>query len=134
MRFSLHNPYDALLFDGTRLYCFELKTTLSILTYWKEEYENKDKKISFNVKSNQILGLRSASKFNNVVCGFVLNFRGNINQTYFLNINDFDNMIVSLNKKSFNVGDVKNNNGVLITQTLKRTRYKYDVEKLLTEI
>jgi recombination protein U len=135
LRFSLHNPYDTILFDGKKLYCFELKTSLNSLTFWKPEYEYKEKHQSINNKSNQIIGLTNASKFENIIAGFIINFRSDINKTYFVSIDEFNKLINSISKKSFNCADVeKYTSAILIEQQIKKVHYKYDDGKLLKQL
>jgi recombination protein U len=112
------------------LFCLELKTTLSSLTFWKEEYVNKDKNQTFNIKESQIKGLSCANQYKNVIAGFVINFR-KVNRTYFLSINQFNEMTKGLNKKSINETDVQNIGAYQIDQTIKRTRYKFNIEKFI---
>jgi recombination protein U len=111
----------------------ELKTTLGSLSYWKEEFEDKTKKQSFDIKRHQILGLRNASKYKNTICGFIINFR-KVNKTFFLSINQFDEMIKGLNKKSFNLDDTIQAGAILIEQTIKRTHYKYNIDKFINDM
>ena len=116
------------------MFCLELKTTNRAITYWSKEFENKEKKQSFQIKKNQIEGLHYANQFENVIAGFILNFR-NVNKTYFLSINQFDEMESNLSKKSFNVDDVQNiSNAYLILQKSKRVRYTYDVGKFVSDM
>ena len=112
-KFSQKNPYDYLCFDtvGRILYCWELKTTSQkYLTYHTSKEDEKEKK-SANIQWHQIEGLIRASKYQNVIAGFLLNFRLDNGEQllYFLNINDFNKMKEKINKKrclkSFNTKD-----------------------------
>lgn len=133
LRFTPQNPYDAYMFCFPNLICTELKSSLGSLTFWREDFENDGKKHSYNLKKNQIQGLQKASKYKGVIPCFVLNFR-KTNKTYFLHIDDFMNMISNLHKKSFNESDVVDKGGMLISQTLKRVKYKYDVRKFIDDL
>jgi recombination protein U len=115
------------------LFCLELKTTERSITYWSKEFENKDKKQSFQIKKNQIEGLHYAGQFEGIIAGFVLNFR-NVNRTYFLSIEKYDYMINNLNKKSFNHDDIVQIGAILIDQKLKRVRYTYDIDKFVSDM
>lgn len=84
------------------------------------------------IRQSQIDGLLEASK-HNLVAGFILNYRNANNDTFFLLIDDFVDMINSINKKSFNAKDVKQYGGIEIESYKKRTRYTYNIEKLITE-
>lgn len=135
LRFTIKNPCDIFLYNPKTktMYALELKSTKDTsLSFWKEEFEDKEKNQTFMIRKNQILGLQKFSKFD-IVSGFVINFR-KTNHTYFFEINDFLNMIEGLNKKSFNEADVFKNNGIRIEQTLLRTNYKYDIEKFLEKV
>jgi len=110
------------------LYCLELKST-------------KQKSISFEVTSlksqpkkmihkHQIEGLMKFREYDYVVSGFVFNFRdekNKIEHTYFQNIDDFNIMVKSLDKKSFNENDLKKNKSLEIEGTLKRVNYIWDL-------
>lgn len=134
LRFSPQNPYDAVLFSPNGyLFCLELKSTLGSLTYWKEEFENKKSKSTFNIKKNQILGLEKASKHKRIIAGFVLNFR-KVNQTYFLSIKQFNDLIKDLGKKSINENDVIGAGAYLIEQKLKKIKYSYNIEKFVVQM
>jgi penicillin-binding protein-related factor A (putative recombinase) len=74
--------------------------------------------------------LSCANQYKNVIAGFVINFR-KVNRTYFLSINQFNEMTKGLNKKSINETDVQNIGAYQIDQTIKRTRYKFNIEKFI---
>ena len=134
LRFSLQNPYDCYMYFYPNLFTLELKSTEGTsLTFYREDFIDKEKKQSFMVKKNQIKGLLESSKFKGIVSGLILNFR-KTNHTYFWDINDFKTTTDILDKKSFNESDVVNNNGYLIGQTLKIKNYKYDVQKFIEDM
>lgn len=122
-RFTSSNICDYIVFDdlSKTLFLWEMKST-------------KSTSIPLNmIRQNQIDGLHKASK-HNLVAGFLFNFRNTDNETFFININDFINMVNKLGKKSFNIKDLTNNNAVKIKSTKKRTRYTYDLENLIAVI
>lgn len=84
------------------------------------------------LKDNQIKGLTEASSHNVVPC-FIFNYRNENNDTYFMLIDDFNIMQDELTKKSFNTGDLENYGAIRIESYKKRTRYTYNVEKLIKE-
>lgn len=84
------------------------------------------------IRQSQIDGLLDASK-HNLVAGLIVNYRNENNDTFFITIEKFVNMINSLGKKSFNIKDLLNNNAIKISSTKKRTRYTYDIKKLIEE-
>lgn len=84
------------------------------------------------IRDNQIKSLQEASK-HNLVAGFICNFRNENNDTFFIEIGDFIKMIEDINKKSFNISDLKINNAIPINSKKKRTRYTYDIQKFVNE-
>lgn len=128
-RFTATNECDFIMFDDTTrtFYGLELKSTIGSLTYWREDFEDKEKKCSFNIKKNQIKGLEKWS--NHVgVFGFIFNFRSKSNKTYFVDINDFIGYTNMLSKKSININDVLLMNPFEIESTLLRTNYRYNLK------
>lgn len=85
------------------------------------------------VRDNQIKGLKEASE-HDLVAGFLINFRNKENDTFFVLINEFLDMIDSLNKKSFNIKDLKNIGALKIESNKKRTRYTYNIQKMINEL
>lgn len=119
--------------DNTKtLYALEMKSTQGSLTYWREDFEDKEKHNSFNIKKNQILGLQKWSAYA-IVCGLIFNFRNKDNRTFFVMIDDFINYTSALSKKSINMNDVLEMNPIEIFSEKKRTRYRYDIENFLKE-
>lgn len=136
-RFSPNNPFDFILFDTTNrlLMCVELKTTKYKSISFEDE--NDDKHQSRMIHIHQINGLTNASKFNHVVAGFLFNFRDEKNdmeRCYWQNIEDFNKMIVDINKKSFNEMDLLLNNAVKVEGTKKIKHYTWDIDSLLSKI
>ncbi|WP_143452701.1 PDDEXK family nuclease [Konateibacter massiliensis] len=133
-RFTTTNECDFIMFDdNTRtFYGLELKSTIGSLTFWREDFENIEKKCSFNIKKNQIKGLLKFSSHLGVF-GFVFNFRNKSNQTYFVMIDEFLDYTNTLSKKSINIDDVLQMNPIKIDNTLLRTNYRYNLEKFFTD-
>jgi len=122
VRFTPQNNYDAFMFYSPLFFALELKST-------------KGTSFSFTgntpmIKQHQIKGLLDASRFDNVVAGFIFNVR-NVNATYFMSIVHFDNYINNTTKKSINENDIIQNNGLLIDSKLVRVKYKYDIGKFI---
>ena len=134
-RFASTNECDFLLFDckSRTLSALELKSTQSSLTFWRKDFEEDGMKHTYNIKKNQILGLKEWSKYY-MVCGFIFNFRNSQNNTYFVMIDDFLDYTENLNKKSININDVLNMNPIEIENNKLRTNYRYNIEKLLKSI
>ncbi len=85
------------------------------------------------IRDNQIKGLKEAGK-HKLVSGFLINFRNEKNDTYFIPINNFSDMINSIKKKSFNINDLENFGATKIESNKKRTRYTYDIQKMINEL
>lgn len=133
-RFASNNECDYILFDDhTRtLYGLELKTTQNSLTYWREDFEDKNKKQTFNIRKCQVLGLEKWSKHLGIF-GFIINFRNKENRTFFITIDEFMDYTSTLSKKSINMDDVLKMNHIEIESSLIRTNYKYNIEKFLSD-
>ena len=100
------------------LYLFELKST-------------QGSSISYTMlRDNQIEELTKASAYD-LVAGFVFNFRKYDNATYFMPIDEFNEMVKENKKKSFNISDLKKYNVMQINSTKKITRYKYDINEFV---
>lgn len=133
--FSRKNPYDFECFDTKHRiqYCLELKTAAQkYMSYHTCENDEKDKK-SANIQWHQIYGLTKASEFNNVVAGFLLNFRLDDGKQllYFLNIKDFNKFRKNTNKRSLNIMDISLNGGVKINGDKLRVNYRWNLDEFL---
>lgn len=122
-RFTSSNICDYLLLDdiSRTLYlieCKSVKGTSIPLTM---------------VRDNQIQGLLEASK-HTLIAGFLVNFRNSNNNTFFISINNFIRMTENMNKKSFNIKDLIKYNALKIQNTKKRTRYTYDIQKMIQDL
>ena len=134
-RFSKKNPYDYICFDtvGRVQHCLELKSTeQKYLTFHTCEQDEKDGK-GANIKWHQIVGLTEASAYDNVVAGFLFNFRLDNGEQllYFLNIKDFNKFREGTTKKSINIMDVVLNGGLKVNGEKKRVNYRWDLDEFL---
>lgn len=134
-RFSKNNPYDFEAFDSVHRinYCLELKSVAQkYLTYHTCEQDEKDGK-SANIKWHQIEGLTKASEYDNVISGFLFNFRLDNGEQllYFMNIKDFNRFRNSTNKKSMNIMDVVLYGGVKINGTKLKVNYRWNLDEFL---
>lgn len=59
------------------------------------------------IRDNQIKGLKEAGR-HKLVSGFLINFRNEKNDTFFISIDDFLDMVDKIKKKSFNIKDLEN--------------------------
>ena len=129
-RFTPKNPFDYLCFDtkSKTLFCLELKSTSN--KYMGFEDINSDEEQNSMIHKHQILGLLKCSTYSNVVAGFLLNFRLSDNElTYFMEINQFQKMCESINKKSFNIMDLVLHGAKKIQGDKKRTRYRWNLDE-----
>lgn len=134
-KFSNKNPYDYEAFDSLHRinYSLELKSVAQkYLSYHISEEEEKNKK-SANIQWHQIEGLTKASKYDNCVAGFLLNFRLDNNEQllYFLNIKDFNEFRNKNNKKSLNIMDIVLNGGIKIDGEKLIKNYRWDLDSFL---
>ena len=115
-----NNPCDMFLFKDDTLYMLELKSTkASAIPYT-------------SIAEHQFEGLLKASKYNGIKAGFLFNFREH-KETYYIDINKAIEFKNNSGRMSYPIKFVREN-GIKLDQTLKRTRYRYDIEKLLKNI
>lgn len=131
LRFSRKNPFDFYLYAGRKynLFCLELKSINGKSVSVEIEKNEKNSKV---IHYHQRIGLLEKSKYPNITAGFIINFR-ELEQTYFIEINNFEMMMDELKKKSFNINDLLNYSPILIHQRKKRVRYTYDLQTFLDE-
>lgn len=128
LRFSAKSPCDLFMFTGEKFYALELKSVGS--KFMSFERRKEDNGI---IHFHQIENLTKYSKYKNVVSGFILDFRES-DKTYFCKIEDFNYMIESLDKKSFNESDLmKYAKPIVIEKVKKKVNYKYNIEKLIMD-
>ncbi len=134
-KFSNKNPFDYICFDTISriLYCLELKTTSGKSISFEDI--NSDEVQNRIIHKHQILGLQNFSKYQNVRAGFLFNFRHYednkekyFETTYYQSINDFLNMTLKINKKSFDEINLIQNNAVTISGAKKRTRFHWNMD------
>jgi penicillin-binding protein-related factor A (putative recombinase) len=126
LRFSNKNPYDFLLYRYPHLFALELKSRIGAISFYVEDSPNR----AVDIKKWQIEGLKEAASHPGVIAGFVLNFRDKAT-TYYLPIQSFLSFTGSTTKKSINENDVISLGAFKIPQTLKRTKYSFDVTSML---
>lgn len=134
-KFSKKNPYDFEAFDSIHriCYCLELKSVAQkYITYHTCEDDEKKKK-SANIQWHQIEGLTNASEYNNVIAGFLLNFRLDNGEQllYFLNIKDFNKFRKDTSKKSLNIMDVVLCGGIKINGEKLKVNYRWNLDEFL---
>lgn len=129
-RFTPKNPFDYVCFNTKTktLFCLELKSTSN--KYMGFEDIHSDEEQNSMIHKHQILGLLKCSAYENVVAGFLFNFRLPENElTYFMEINDFKKMCDSINKKSFNIMDAVLYGAKKIQGNKKRTRWYWNLDE-----
>lgn len=122
-RFTSSNICDCIIFDDDTktLFLIECKST-------------KGTSIPLGkIRDSQAKGLLDASR-HCLVAGLLVNYRNENNDTFFISIDDYIDMVENLNKKSFNVKDLLGNGAIRVECSKKRSRWKYDIEKLIDEI
>lgn len=134
-RFTSTNECDFILFENNThtFYGIELKSTQGRLTFWREDFDKVGSKNSYNIKKNQILGLKKWRENFTGVFGIIFNFREHGNQTFFVDIFDFIDYTSTLSKKSIAYDDVNNMKHIEIFNFIKRTHYTYNTELFLEE-
>jgi penicillin-binding protein-related factor A (putative recombinase) len=136
MRVKLpQNKYDCLLYYKGCLLPVEMKST-------------KDKNISMKehmIKAHQIKSLKEATTYENVIPGFILNFREPTNRAFFIHIDDFityqniaENKLEhtyksKINKSSIPIG-ICEEIGIEITNVKKQVNYRYYLNKMIDEL
>lgn len=114
------------MFNGEYLFCIELKTVAGNSISF--ERDKNDKGV---IHCYQIDSLKKLSKYKNVISGLVIDFRKTEN-TYFVNIKDWDKLIGDINKKSFNESDlVKLENLIHINKKKLKVNYRYDIDNFI---
>lgn len=129
-RFTPRNPFDYICFNTkTRtLFCLELKSTSNKYMSFEDIYSDEEQ--SGMIHAHQTKGLLKCATYSNVIAGFLLNFRLPENElTYFIEINQFQKMCESINKKSFNIMDLVLHGAKKISGTKKRTRWYWDLNE-----
>ena len=131
LRFSAKPPFDFLMWDSKRhkLYALEMKTVSGKSISFERTKEDKG-----GIHYHQIKSLNQWNSYDGIICGFIIEFRG-LETTVFIDIEQFNNIMNNVPKKSFNYDDLNKYsvNYLIINQKKNRTRYIYDVDKFLEE-
>lgn len=85
------------------------------------------------IRDNQKKGLIEAGQ-HCLVAGLLVNFRNENNDTFFITIDDYIDMVKSINKKSFNIKDLTESGAIRVDCEKKRSRWKYNIEKFVKEM
>mgnify|MGYP004512528745 CR=1 FL=1 len=129
LRFSRRSPCDYMMFYAgyNTFWTLELKSFQGSCSF---ERTKEDKGI---VHYYQVESLKKFAAYKNVCAGFILDFRST-DHTYFLNINQWDQLVDSVSKKSFNESDLlKYVKPTLINKKKLKVSYRYDVAQFLKD-
>lgn len=126
--FATSNPFDCFILYKGFFLPIELKSTKGT-SFSIQSDKLEDGK---DIKYHQIKSLERAQSFENVIAGFVLDFRES--NTYWICIKDFLSFLSNTTKKSINEDDVISHNAITIKKTLMRVNYKYDISEMLNNI
>lgn len=128
LRFSSKSPCDYMMFCPPFLFCLELKSVAG-----KSISFERDKSDKGVIHYHQIEYLRNCLRYQNVIPGLIIDFRGTCN-TWFLHINEWGELIDSISKKSFNENDLLSYAyPILISKEKLKVNYKYDVGKFIQD-
>lgn len=133
-KFSWDNPCDFFMFDSIAhiLYCLELKSTKNkFITFEDIDSDEKQNKM---IHKHQIVSLLDFSKFENVISGFILNFRDeehDMERTYFIDVKDFNTMCKKIKKSSCNEIDLIMHGAIKISGIKKRVNYTWNIDEFL---
>lgn len=118
-----------MMFDGYHLFCLELKSVVGKSISF--ERTKKDKGV---IHYHQIEYLKSCLNYKNIIPGLIIDFRGT-GSTWFLHIDQWDGLITSIAKKSFNESDLLSYSyPLLISKKKLQVNYRYDVDKLIQDM
>lgn len=120
-RFTIKNECDAIVFKMPKLFMLELKSY-------------KGKSISFDtcIRQYQLDSLCKALPKKYVFAGYIFNFR-DVEETYFVYADKVKEYVENADRKSFPIQWVREN-GTIIEQTLKKTRYRYNIQKFIEDV
>jgi len=120
VRFQSSNICDCLIFNGSKLYLLELKST-------------KGKSLPFtNIRENQLKELSKASLYKNIVAGIVIEFN-ELDRAFFMYISDVTDFMRIGSRKSIPI-DYCADKGIEIEITKKKVNNSFNIKRLLEEI
>lgn len=134
-KFTWNNPCDFFIYNCKShiLYAIECKSTkFKSMNFQLDEKDINSKMIKYH----QIKSLTDFSMYDGIIPCFLLNFRDeehNMERTYFIHIKNYNNMIKTIKKKSFNEIDLILYGAVKIEGKKKRIRYYWNMDKLFSE-
>lgn len=118
-----------MMFDGNHFFCLELKSVAGKSISF--ERTKNDKGI---IHYHQIKYLKSCLSYQNVIPGLLIDFRSTDN-TWFLHINQWDALINSITKKSFNESDLLSySHPILISKKKLKVNYRYNIQRFIDDV
>ena len=118
-----------MLFDGYHFFCLELKTVAG-----KSISFERTKKDKGEIHYHQIEYLKNCSQYQNIISGLIIDFRGTDN-TWFLHIKEWDGLINSIDKKSFNESDLLSySHPILISKKKLKVNYRYNIQQFIDDV
>lgn len=118
-----------MMFDGNHFFCLELKSVAGKSISF--ERTKNDKGI---IHYHQIEYLKSCLSYQNVIPGLLIDFRSTDN-TWFLHINQWDSLITSITKKSFNESDLLSySHPLLISKKKLKVNYRYNIQRFIDDV
>ena len=118
-----------MMFDGSHFFCLELKTVAG-----KSISFERTKKDKGEIHYHQIEYLKSCLNYKNIIPGLIIDFRGTDN-TWFLHIKEWDGLINSIDKKSFNESDLLSySHPILISKKKLKVNYRYNIQQFIDDV
>lgn len=118
-----------MMFDGSHFFCFELKSVAGESISFERTEKDKGE-----IHYHQIEYLKSYLNYKNIIPGLIIDFRGTDN-TWFLNIKEWDDLINSISKKSFNESDLLSySHPILISKKKLKVNYRYNIQQFIDDV
>ena len=118
-----------MMFDGYRFFCLELKSVAGKSISFERTKNDKGE-----IHYHQIEYLKSCLNYKNIIPGLIIDFRGTDN-TWFLNIKEWDDLINSISKKSFNESDlISYSHPILISKKKLKVNYRYNIQQFIDDV
>ena len=118
-----------MMFDGNHFFCLELKSVAGKSISFERTKNDKGE-----IHYHQIEYLKSCLNYRNIIPGLIIDFRGTDN-TWFLHIKEWDGLINSIDKKSFNESDLLSySHPILISKKKLKVNYKYNIQQFIDDV
>lgn len=118
-----------MMFDGNHFFCLELKSVAGKSISFERTKNDKGE-----IHYHQIEYLKSCLNYRNIIPGLIIDFRGTDN-TWFLNIKEWDDLINSISKKSFNESDlISYSHPILISKKKLKVNYRYNIQRFIEDV